>query len=147
MPFFNAWEFAGRFPDILTDAVVGEGASNRSADGRRMLKTLISERWLSVRAVVGLFAANSVGDDVEIYRSEARDEVLARLTFLRQQKGKPDGQPHECLADYVAPKASGGRDYFGAFAVTAGLGIEEHLPRFARAPAAYSRILLKPPPD
>ena len=143
MPFFNAWEFAGRFPDILTDAVVGEAASNLYADARRMLKTLISERWLSVRAVLGLFAANSVGDDVEIYRSEARDEVLARLTFLRQQKGKPDGQPHECLADYVAPKASGVRDYFGAFAVTAGFGIEEHLARFAREHDDYSSIMLK----
>src|SRR5439155_1444411 len=138
MPFFNAWEFAGRFPDILSDAVVGEAASNLYADARRMLKTLIAERWLSVRAVVGLFAANSVGDDVEIYRSEARDELLTRLNFLRQQKGKPDGQPHECLADYVAPRPSGVRDYFGAFAVTAGFGIEEHLARFARAHDDYS---------
>jgi 5-methyltetrahydrofolate--homocysteine methyltransferase len=143
MPFFNAWEFAGRFPDILTDAVVGEAASNLYADARRMLKTLIAERWLSVRAVVGLFAANSVGEDVEIYRSEARDELLTRLNFLRQQKGKPDGQPHECLADYVAPRQSGVRDYFGAFAVTAGLGIEEHLARFARAHDDYSSIMLK----
>src|SRR5438874_1877356 len=143
MPFFNAWEFAGRFPDILSDAVVGEAASNLYADARRMLKTLIAERWLSVRAVVGLFAANSVGDDVEIYRSEARDELLTRLNFLRQQKGKPDGQPHECLADYVAPRPSGVRDYFGAFAVTAGLGIEEHLARFARAHDDYSSIMLK----
>src|SRR5438067_4042603 len=143
MTFFNAWEFAGRFPDILSDAVVGEAASNLYADARRMLKTLIAERWLSVRAVVGLFAANSVGDDVEIYRSEARDELLTRLNFLRQQKGKPDGQPHECLADYVAPRPSGVRDYFGAFAVTAGFGIEEHLARFARAHDDYSSIMLK----
>src|SRR5256884_453276 len=143
MPFFNAWEFAGRFPDILSDAVVGEAASNLYADARRMLKTLIAERWLSVRAVVGLFAANSGGDDVEIYRSEARDELLTRLNFLRQQKGKPDGQPHECLADYVAPRPSGVRDYFGAFAVTAGFGIEEHLARFARAHDDYSSIMLK----
>jgi 5-methyltetrahydrofolate--homocysteine methyltransferase len=96
-----------------------------------------------VRAVVGLFAANSVGDDVEIYSSDARDEVLTRLTFLRQQKGKPDGQPHECLADYVAPRLSGVGDYFGAFAVTAGLGIEEHLARFALAHDDYSSIMLK----
>src|SRR5260370_16159881 len=71
MPFFNAWEFAGRFPDILTDAVAGEAASNLYADARRMLKTPIAERWPSVDAVLGLFAANSVGDDVEIYRSAA----------------------------------------------------------------------------
>src|SRR2546429_9148200 len=147
MPFFNAWEFAGRFPDILSDAVVGEAASDLYADARRMLKTLIAERWLSVRAVVGLFAANSVGDDVEIYRSEARDGLLTRLNFLRQQKGKPDGQPHECLADYVAPRPSGVRDYFGAFAVTAGLGIEEHLARFAREHDDYSTIMPKALPE
>src|ERR1700733_4939410 len=120
MPFFNAWEFAGKFPDLLSDPVVGEAASNLYADARRLLKTLIAERWLTVRAVVGLFAANSVGDDVEIYASEAPERPRLTLNFLRQQKNKPDGQPHECLADYVAPKASGVRDYFGAFAVTAG---------------------------
>ncbi|HEX8781904.1 MAG TPA: methionine synthase [Steroidobacteraceae bacterium] len=143
MPFFNAWEFGGKFPDILTDPVVGEAASNLYADARRLLKTLIAERWLTVRAVLGLFPANSVGDDVEIYASEARREPLATLNFLRQQKGKPDGQPHVCLADYVAPAASGVRDYFGAFAVTAGIGIEEHVARFERAHDDYSAIILK----
>jgi len=143
MPFFNAWEFAGKFPDILSDAVVGEAASNLYADARRMLKTLIAERWLRVAAVLGLFPANAVGDDVEIYASEVRREPLATLNFLRQQKGKPEGQPHECLADYVAPAASGVRDYFGAFAVTAGIGIEEQLARFARAHDDYSAIMLK----
>jgi 5-methyltetrahydrofolate--homocysteine methyltransferase len=143
MPFFNAWEFAGRFPDILTDPVVGEAASNLYADARRMLKELIAGRWLSANAVLGLFPANSVGDDVEIYASEARDAVLATLNFLRQQKGKPEGQPHECLADYLAPKLSGVRDYIGAFAVTAGLRIEEHVARFERAHDDYSAIMLK----
>jgi 5-methyltetrahydrofolate--homocysteine methyltransferase len=143
MPFFNAWEFAGKFPDLLSDPVVGEAASNLYADARRLLKTLIAERWLTVRAVVGLFAANSVGDDVEIYASEARERPLLTLNFLRQQKNKPDGQPHECLADYVAPKASGVRDYFGAFAVTAGIGIEQHVARFEAAHDDYSAIMLK----
>jgi 5-methyltetrahydrofolate--homocysteine methyltransferase len=143
MPFFNAWEFGGKFPDILTDPVVGEAASNLYADARRLLKTLIAERWLRVAAVLGLFPANSVGDDVEIYASEARRDPLATLNFLRQQKGKPDGQPHVCLADYVAPAASGVRDYFGAFAVTAGIGIEEHVARFERAHDDYSAIILK----
>jgi len=143
MPFFNAWEFAGRFPDVLTDPVVGEAASNLYADARRMLKTLIAERWLKVRAVVGLFPANAVGDDVEVYASEARERVLLTLNFLRQQKGKAPGQPHECLADYVAPKASGVRDYFGAFAVTAGIGIEQHVARFEREHDDYSAIMLK----
>ncbi len=143
MPFFNAWEFSGKFPDILSDPKVGAAASNLYADARRMLKELISGRWLKVNAVLGLFAANAVGDDVEIYASEARQEVLATLHFLRQQKGKPEGQPHECLADYVAPKSSGVRDWFGAFAVTAGIGIEEHVARFERAHDDYSAIMLK----
>ncbi|MBS0378090.1 MAG: methionine synthase [Proteobacteria bacterium] len=143
MPFFNAWEFAGRFPDVLTDPTVGEAASNLYADARRMLKTLIAERWLTVRAVVGLFPANAVGDDVEIYDGEDRARVIERLCFLRQQKGKPDGQPHECLADYVAPRDSGVADYIGAFAVTAGIGIEKPLEHFAGAHDDYSGIMLK----
>jgi 5-methyltetrahydrofolate--homocysteine methyltransferase len=143
MPFFNAWEFAGKFPDILTDPKVGEAASNLYADARRVLKELIAGRWLTARAVLGLFPANAVGDDVEIYTSEARDTVLTTLNFLRQQKGKPDGQPHLCLADYIAPKDSGVRDYIGAFAVTAGVGIEEHVARFERAHDDYSAITLK----
>ena len=143
MPFFNAWEFSGKFPDILTDQVVGEAASNLYADARRMLKRLIAERWLKVRAVIGLFPANAVGDDVELYADESRTRLLCTLNFLRQQKGKPAGQPHECLADYVAPKASGVPDYFGAFAVTAGIGIEEHLARFEREHDDYSSIMLK----
>jgi 5-methyltetrahydrofolate--homocysteine methyltransferase len=131
MPFFNAWEFSGKFPDILTDPRVGEAASNLYADARRMLKELIAGRWLTAQAVVGLFPASSVGD------------VLTTLNFLRQQKGKPEGQPHECLADYVAPKPSGVPDWFGAFAVTAGVGIEEHVARFERAHDDYSAIMLK----
>jgi 5-methyltetrahydrofolate--homocysteine methyltransferase len=141
MPFFNAWEFAGKFPDVLSDKVVGEAASNLYADARRMLKQLIAERWLTVRAVLGVFPANADGDDVELYEDEDRKAVLTRLCFLRQQKGKPEGQPHECLADYVAPR--GARDYFGAFAVTAGLGIEGPLERFERSHDDYSGIMLK----
>jgi len=143
MPFFNAWEFAGKFPDILTDPVVGEAASNLYADARRMLKQLIAEEWLEVRAVIGLFPANSVGDDIEVYASEDRREPVLRLNHLRQQKGKPAGQPHECLSDYVAPRESGVRDYIGAFAVTAGVGIDEHVARFEAAHDDYSSILLK----
>ena len=143
MPFFNAWEFAGKFPDVLSDPIVGEAASNLYADARRMLKTLIAERWLKARAVVGLFPANSVGDDVQVYADEQRTNVLTTLAFLRQQKGKPDGQPHECLADYIAPKSSGVPDYIGAFAVTAGIGIEAHVARFERAHDDYSSIMLK----
>ncbi len=143
MPFFNAWEFRGKFPDVLSDPVVGEAASNLYADARRMLKQLIAESWLKVRAVVGLFPANAVGDDVEIYTGEDREQVLTTLSFLRQQKGKPQGQPHECLADFIAPRSSGVRDHIGAFAVTAGIGIEEHIARFERTHDDYSSIMLK----
>jgi 5-methyltetrahydrofolate--homocysteine methyltransferase len=143
MPFFNAWEFAGKFPDVLADPVVGEAASNLYADARSMLKKLIAEKWLKVRAVVGLFPANAVGDDVEIYTDNSRSRVAQTLCFLRQQKGKPEGQFHECLADFVAPKASGVADWMGAFAVTAGIGIEEHIARFERAHDDYSSIMLK----
>ncbi|NBX40499.1 MAG: methionine synthase, partial [Gammaproteobacteria bacterium] len=143
MPFFNAWEFAGKFPDVLTDPVVGEAASNLYADARRMLKKIVAEKWLQVRAVVGVFPANAVGDDIELYVDEARGSVLTTLNHLRQQKGKPEGLPHECLADYVAPRASGVDDWVGAFAVTAGIGIETHVARFEAAHDDYSAILLK----
>jgi 5-methyltetrahydrofolate--homocysteine methyltransferase len=143
MPFFNAWEFTGKFPDLLTDPVVGDAASNLYADARRMLKTLIAEKWLRVGAVVGVFPANAVGDDIEVYADDARSKLLTSLSFLRQQKSKSPDQPHECLADYVAPKSSGVRDYIGAFAVTAGIGIDEHVTRFQRAHDDYSAILLK----
>jgi 5-methyltetrahydrofolate--homocysteine methyltransferase len=144
MPFFNAWEFGGKFPDILTDAKVGEQASNLYADARRMLKQITRERWLTARGVIGLFPANSVDDDdVEIYTDESRTRVLTRLHFLRQQKGKPAGQSHDALADFIAPKSSGRRDYIGAFAVTSGLGIEPHLERFAQNHDDYSSIMLK----
>jgi 5-methyltetrahydrofolate--homocysteine methyltransferase len=143
MPFFNAWEFAGKFPDILTDPVVGEAASNLYADARRMLRELVAERWLGVRAVVGVFQAASTGDDIAVYADDARHEPIAVLHQLRQQKGKPDGQPQECLADYVAPLGQGVTDWVGAFAVTAGVGIEGHLARFEAAHDDYSGIMLK----
>ena len=143
MPFFNAWEFSGKFPDLLTDPTVGEAASNLYADARRMLDQIVSERWLTCQAVIGLFPANALGDDIELYADEQRGTPLMTLSFLRQQKDKPAGQPHESLADYIAPKFSGVRDYLGAFALTAGLGIEPHLERFERAHDDYSAIILK----
>ncbi len=142
-PFFQAWEMRGRFPDILNDAKFGEQASSLYTDARKMLRTLIQEQWLKPRAVIGLFPANSVDDDVEIYGDDARSQVIARVHFLRQQKDLPEGKPHSALADFVAPKSSGVHDYFGAFAVSAGQGIEEPLRRFEAAHDDYSAILLK----
>jgi 5-methyltetrahydrofolate--homocysteine methyltransferase len=144
MPFFNAWEFHGKFPQILTDPVVGEAASSLYRDARAMLERIVTEEWLQVRAVIGLFPANSVNDDdIAVYADENRGEPLALLHQLRQQRDKPDGQPHFCLADFVAPRESGVRDYVGAFAVTAGFGVDRRVAAFERAHDDYNAILLK----
>jgi 5-methyltetrahydrofolate--homocysteine methyltransferase len=144
MPFFNAWEFAGKFPDILTDEVIGEAASSLYQDARQMLDTLVRERWLQARAAVGFFPANSSGDDdIEVYTDELRNSVAYRLHNLRQQKSKPQNQPQSCLSDFIAPRSSGRADYIGAFAVTAGIGIDAHVARFEAAHDDYSSIMLK----
>jgi 5-methyltetrahydrofolate--homocysteine methyltransferase len=144
MPFFNAWEFVGKFPDVLTDPVVGEAASNLYADATKMLDRLVRERWLKARAVVGLFPANTVGDDdIEVYTDESRSAPRMQLHQLRQQKAKSAEQAQLCLSDFVAPAASGRADYIGAFAVTTGIGIDEHVARFEAAHDDYSSIMLK----
>ena len=142
-PFFSAWELRGRFPEILTDLQFGEQASTLYAEARKMLRTMIREQWLQARGVIGLFPANSVDDDVEIYEDESRTKVLTRLHFLRQQKDLPEGKHHGALSDFIAPRPSGVRDYIGGFAVTAGIGIEPHLQRFHAAHDDYSSIMLK----
>jgi 5-methyltetrahydrofolate--homocysteine methyltransferase len=142
-PFFQAWELRGHFPDILTDPVVGAQAESLYADARKMLRTAIQQRWLVARGVYGLFPANQVGDDdVAVYADASRKQRLATLHFLRQQKDLPSGLPHGSLADYIAPEGVA-PDYIGAFAVTAGIGIEAPLARFAAVHDDYSAILLK----
>jgi len=143
MPFFNAWEFRGRFPGILDDPEVGETASSLYADARAMLRRIIEEEWLECRAVIGLFPAAAVGDDIAIYPEEGSAEPRATFHHLRQQKKKRDDLPQECLADFVAPADSGRRDYLGAFAVSAGFGIDEHVQRFEADHDDYSSIMLK----
>ncbi len=143
MPFFNAWEFSGKFPDILQDPERGAAASALLKDARAMLDVLVRERWLTARAVLGFFAAAGIGDDIEVHAGTGRTDFLAMLHQLRQQKVKPAGQPQLCLSDFVAPHESGLADYIGAFAVTAGIGIEEHVARFEAAHDDYSAILLK----
>ncbi|OHX12180.1 methionine synthase [Chromobacterium sphagni] len=141
-PFFQSWELAGRFPRILDDEIVGESARGLYADAQAMLGQIIEENWLGANAVIGLFPAASVDDDdIEIYSSEG--EALMRWVGLRQQLPKLDGKANWALADYVAPKDSGVEDYIGAFAVTAGIGIEPHVKRFEDANDDYSAILLK----
>ncbi|MBT8441593.1 MAG: methionine synthase, partial [Gammaproteobacteria bacterium] len=143
MPFFNAWEFHGKFPAILEDDIVGEAASNLYRDARAMLDRIIDEKWLQSKAVVGLFPANAVEDDIVLFADEARSEELATLHQLRQQRQLPNGQPNLCLADFVAPRQSGIADHIGAFAVTAGIGIEKHVAEFEGKHDDYNAILLK----
>jgi 5-methyltetrahydrofolate--homocysteine methyltransferase len=144
MPFFNAWEFAGKFPDILQDEVIGEAARNLHADATRMLNRLIEEKWLKARAVVGFFPANSVGDDdINVFVDDTRQSVELRLHNLRQQKSKPQDQAQLCLSDFIAPAHTGRADYVGAFAVTAGIGIDAHVARFEAQHDDYSSIMLK----
>jgi len=157
-PFFNAWELAGRYPAILDDEVVGAQARELFRDAKAMLKKIVDEKWLTARGVIGLWPANSFGDDVELNaasdplgRSVAEaaptksdDSTKAvRLRFLRQQADKPVERPDFCLADFVAPKDSGVADWIGAFAVTAGIGIDERIALFERDHDDYSAILLK----
>ncbi|HSG58976.1 MAG TPA: methionine synthase [Woeseiaceae bacterium] len=141
MPFFNAWEFRGKFPAILTDEYVGEAATALHRDAQAMLDRLIAERWLRARAVLGFYRAHAVGDDLQLFDGDGQE--LLRLCNLRQQRAKPDGQAQFCLADFVAPAETGLSDHVGAFAVTAGFGIDEHVARFEKAHDDYSAILLK----
>jgi 5-methyltetrahydrofolate--homocysteine methyltransferase len=143
-PFFQAWELSGPFPAILEDAVVGKAARNVYDEGRGMLKKIVEGRWLAANAVFGLFPAATVDtDDIEICADEKRDRVLMTWHNLRQQNAKPAGRPNLCVADFVAPKGSGVADYVGAFAVTAGIGIEKKLAEFEKKHDDYSAIMLK----
>ena len=142
-PFFSAWELAGKFPRILDDEVVGEEAKKLYADAQDMLKKIVDEQWLQARGVTGFFPANAVGDDIEIYTDENRDEVAHTLHNLRQQDQKRGDKPNYCLSDFIAPKDSGKADYMGGFAVTTGHKIEEKLAEFEKEHDDYQGIMLK----
>lgn len=141
-PFFQTWELAGSYPKILKDEVVGEAAQRLLADAKTMLDLLVKEEWLTARAVIGLFKAQSVGDDIEVL-DETHGNSWTVLHHLRQQGVKPPGQPNYALSDFIAPRDSGCVDYIGGFAVTTGIGIEPHLDRFAKDHDDYSAIMLK----
>ncbi len=142
-PFFQTWDLAGSYPKILDDAVVGEAARNVFADGKAMLQQLIEERWISANAVFGLFPAQSVGDDIVFHADETRGTPLMTWHGLRQQQERPAGKPQQCLSDFVAPAGSASGDYAGAFAVTAGIGIEKKLAEFEAQHDDYRAIMLK----
>jgi 5-methyltetrahydrofolate--homocysteine methyltransferase len=142
-PFFQTWELSGPYPKILEDPVVGDAARKLFAEAHEMLARIVREGWVVANGVFGLFPAAQVnGDDIEIYRDEYRAEAAMTWRNLRQQNVKPTGRANLCLADFIAPKASGVADWIGAFAVSAG-GIDERVAAFEKANDDYSAIMLK----
>ncbi len=137
-PFFQSWDLAGRYPAILENETVGETARQLFADAKAMLTRIVRENWLSVRAVFGLYPASGIGEDIVLYTDESRTTELTRWVGLRQQHKQPPGRFNMALADFVGP-----RDYVGAFAVTAGHGVERRVAEFEAANDDYSAIMLK----
>jgi len=142
-PFFHVWELKGSFPKILSDPQKGQEASNLFKDAKEMLDRIIKENWLKARGVLGVFPANSVGDDIEVYSDAKRTTVQLTLHQLRQQQQKPDGKPSFCLSDFIAPKNTGLDDFIGAFAVTTGIGVDERVKQFEQLHDDYQAIMLK----
>ncbi len=142
-PFFQTWELHGKYPAILTDEVVGAAARNLFEDAQAMLKRIVDEKWLEARAVFGIFPADREGDDVNIYDfADFREKIGVQHT-LRQQTAKTAGVPNLALADFIAPKESGCKDYIGGFVVTTGIGLDERVKAFESDHDDYNSILLK----
>ena len=144
-PFFQAWELAGRYPQILTDNKVGTEAKKLFEDAKVMLKRIVEEKWVTASAVIGLWPANSVGDDIEVYTDDTRSKRLTTLYTLRQQIARDPSRnrSHTALADFIAPKETGLADYVGSFAVTAGIGEDEAIAEHIKKTDDYSRIIAK----
>ena len=143
-PFFRSWELAGKFPRILEDEVVGTEATKLYRDAQAMLEKIVEEKWLTARAVIGFWPANSVMDDIELYRNPGDKEAFMTLHHLRQQLDRTkNDKPDFCLSDFIAPRETGLTDWLGGFAVTAGIGIDEHVARFEADHDDYSSIMLK----
>lgn len=141
-PFFQTWELAGRFPNILEDEVVGVEATKLYADAQEMLNNIVNKKWLTANAIIGIWKANTVNhDDIEIYNEQG--EVLNTFHHLRQQTQKAKNLPNFSLADFIAPKETGLTDYLGGFAVTTGLGIENQIKEYEANHDDYNSIMLK----
>ena len=140
-PFFRTWELAGKYPQILEDEIVGNEAKKLFTDAQQMLEQIIAEKWLEAKAVIGIWEANTENDDIiKVYEE---NNPIGQLYQLRQQSKKATGVPNMSLADFIAPKESGIKDYIGGFAVTAGIGIEKHITRFEADHDDYHAIMLK----
>ncbi len=143
-PFFITWGLAGKYPRILEDEKVGEAARNLYQDAQTMLARIVDEKLLKASGVIGFWPANAIGDDdIAVYTDDTRRETLTVLHHLRQQRQKPDDKPHLSLADYIAPVATGLKDFIGGFAVTAGIGADELAAKYEAAGDDYSAIMVK----
>ncbi|MDA9587110.1 methionine synthase [Flavobacteriaceae bacterium] len=142
-PFFRSWDLHGKYPDILSDSVVGEQAQSLFADAKEMLTKIVKEKWLTAKARFGIFPANATGDDIEIYADENREKVQATWLTLRQQLKKTKYQPNIALADFIAPKLTGVKDYMGAFCVCTGFGASEKAKAFEEENDDYNSIMIK----
>ena len=142
-PFFNAWELKGKYPAIFEKQNIGPEAKKLFDDANKILAQIIENNWLTARAVFGIFPANSIGDDIEVYADEKRRQPLSVFHTLRQQMQRSDERFNYALADFIAPKESGAIDYLGVFAVTAGIGLEELVKRFEQNNDDYSALLAK----
>jgi len=141
--FFSAWELKGRFPAIFDHPEYGAAARELYDNAQVLLKSIVSEKRFTARGVYGFWPANSIGDDIVVYKDDARKKELARFHMLRQQEPIADGRPNRSLADFIAPKDSMAPDYIGAFAVTAGIGVEELVKEFEAQHDDYNAILVK----
>ncbi|HEY4123934.1 MAG TPA: vitamin B12 dependent-methionine synthase activation domain-containing protein, partial [Rhizomicrobium sp.] len=141
-PFFQTWELTGQYPSILQDDKVGEAARGLFKDAQEMLKKIVDGKWLTAKAVVGFWPANSDGDDIVIYGDKARKFPIHTLHTIRQQMNRESNKPNQALADFIAPIGKG-EDFIGGFAVTSGHGEEEHIKRFEADKDDYSAILLR----
>ncbi len=141
--FFFVWELKGKFPDILNDELQGEEARKLYADANRMLDRMTEKKMVQANGVFGIWPANADGDDIVLYEQEDRKKEIGRFYHLRQQEAKKAGSPNYCLSDFIAPVESGKTDYFGAFAVTAGVGIEKWMKAYHDDHDDYNAILLE----
>ncbi len=141
--FFHAWRINGKYPDIFADPVKGEEAKKVFDDANEILDKIISEKRLQANAVIGFYPAESLGDDVQLFKNDNRDELITNFHFLRNQQEKADGIPNLSLADFVAPRASDRQDYIGGFAVTAGIGLEKWVEQYEAENDDYNAIMMK----
>ncbi len=142
-PFFHTWELRGSYPKIFDDKYVGTEAKKLYDDAQALLKKIVAEKLLQANGVIGFWPANRVGDDIELYTDETRKKLLTRIHTLRQQAEKVKGEPYYALSDFIASKESEVPDYFGGFAVTAGIGCDELVAKFEKDHDDYNSIMAK----